>query len=90
MASADFDEDGDVDGADFLAWQRGLGAGSTHAEGDANGDGQVNASDLAAWRFQFGATGVVAPVGSAVPEPTGVVAVAALACLFRVSRRAAS
>jgi hypothetical protein len=87
VASADFDEDGDVDGADGLAWQRGLGVGDSHAEGDANGDGQVNAADLAAWRFQFGATGVVAPAGSAVPEPTGVVAVAAFAALFRVGRR---
>ena len=38
--SADFDQDGDVDGQDFLAWQRGLGNGSTFEEGDANGDGQ--------------------------------------------------
>ena len=37
----DFDGDGDVDGADFLVWQRGLG--TTH-----------DAGDLADWRANFG------------------------------------
>ena len=54
--SADFNQDGDVDGDDFLTWQRGLGIGSTLADGDADGDGEVDADDLAAWRFQFGST----------------------------------
>lgn len=68
---ADFDQDGDVDGEDFLIWQRGFGIddGSVGlAEGDANGDGNVDASDLTAWEMQYGngANGL-----SAVPEPTG-------------------
>jgi hypothetical protein len=54
-ASADFDVDGDVDGADFLRWQRGLGTymTATHGEGDANFDGHVLGDDLAAWRERF-------------------------------------
>jgi hypothetical protein len=64
-ADADFDNDGDVDGADFLTWQRGLGAGSA-ATGDANGDGQVNGLDLTEWRNNFGAAAVTA---GSVPEP---------------------
>ena len=49
VASADFDGNGDVDGADFLAWQRGFGTllGATHADGDADGDTDVDADDLA-------------------------------------------
>jgi hypothetical protein len=40
---ADFDADGDVDGADFLTWQRGVGVGGvTHSMGDANGDAVVD------------------------------------------------
>jgi hypothetical protein len=52
---ADFDGDGRVDGADFLAWQRGFGsANAVPADGDANFDGTVDAVDLAAWQLQFG------------------------------------
>jgi hypothetical protein len=84
VASADFNEDGDINGADFLIWQRGLGVGSSLEEGDANGDGQVNGTDLAVWRFQFGATGAVVPAGSAVPEPTGIALITAIAGLVRL------
>ena len=50
-----FDNDADVDGADFLAWQRGFGAANaTRAQGDANGDNVVNAADLTLWKSHFG------------------------------------
>lgn len=56
--NADFDGDGDVDGRDFLAWQRGFGiaSGASLAQGDANGDGAVNAADLEFWSDQYGAS----------------------------------
>ncbi len=69
--NADFDEDGDVDGRDFLTWQRrvGLNSGATLADGDANGDGQVNQADLHIWQQQYGQpTGVSAL--TQVPEPS--------------------
>jgi len=49
--SADFDTDGDTDGADFLAWQRGYGTTSnaTKAQGDADNDGDVDGDDLRVW-----------------------------------------
>ena len=75
---ADFDADGDVDGADFLAWQRGLGADGDLADGDANGDDIVDAADLAIWKEQFTA-GAATPAVGAVPEPA-TWALAALAC----------
>lgn len=54
-ASADFDGNLQVDGADFLAWQRGFGAQNpTPASGDADGNGTVDANDLAAWKQAFG------------------------------------
>jgi hypothetical protein len=55
---ADFDSDSDVDGADFLAWQRGLGstdAAATRANGNADNDADVDADDLAAWAASFAA-----------------------------------
>lgn len=69
LADADFDGDGDVDGIDFLIWQRGFGSAGGLADGDANGDGQVDAGDLSIWTSQFGS---LAAVVGAVPEPTTV------------------
>ena len=76
--NADFDGDGDVDGADFLTFQRGNGAAGDRADGDANGDNLVNADDLAVFQTQFGTAGGAAPAIAGVPEPT-TIALAAMA-----------
>ncbi len=60
VPSADFDGDGDVDGRDFLAWQRG--------EGDADGNSIVDATDLMIWQNQYGMEGSLA-ASVTVPEP---------------------
>jgi hypothetical protein len=77
--NADFDGDGDIDGRDFLRWQRGVGTGTTLAQGDANGDHVVNGLDLAIWRDQYGTSPLSAV--SSVPEPGsfGLAVFAALA-----------
>ncbi|MBX3432975.1 MAG: endonuclease [Pirellulales bacterium] len=69
--SADFTDDGFVDGVDFLVWQRHAGtlAGATRAQGDANGDGSVTADDLAVWQSQFGDSPDSLVHAAAVPEP---------------------
>jgi hypothetical protein len=66
-ANADFNGDGAVDGADFLAWQLGVGStGGGQASGDANSDGAVDGADLAVWTSQFpqSASGAVAAVAA--------------------------
>ncbi len=74
---ADYDVDGDVDGGDFLVWQRG---GSTHG---------LVASDLDAWKSQFGAPAVAASLP--VPEPAGlVIAMSAVVALIARSRLSAT
>jgi hypothetical protein len=82
---ADFDEDGEVDGRDFLTWQRNLGlTGAVTQQGDANGDGNVNEEDLAIWQNTFGPQ---SPVQS-VPEPSGAAgAWAGLIAMLNVRRR---
>lgn len=54
--SADFDQDGDVDGTDFLAWQRGFGTTTAAllADGNADDDADVDESDLAVWTATYG------------------------------------
>lgn len=55
VASADFDADGDVDGTDFLTWQRGFGMeNAVRADGNSDDDSDVDASDLAAWTLTYG------------------------------------
>ena len=58
--AGDFDFDGDVDGADFLAWQRGESANP------------LSAADLDAWKGNFG-LGAATAATSVVPEPATLV-----------------
>jgi hypothetical protein len=71
--TADFNEDGVVDGTDLLVWQRGFGlAGeSSMLTGDATGEGAVNGADLAKWRTQFGSARSAEAAATRAPEPSG-------------------
>jgi hypothetical protein len=78
-SAADFDDDGDVDGSDFLTWQRGLGlaGGASPSQGDANRDATVDELDLTIWKQAFnGSTAAAQTAPSAtvaVPEPGSAV-----------------
>jgi hypothetical protein len=87
--NADFNQDGVVNGQDFLAWQRngGLNSGGSRASGDANGDGTVNAMDLAIWKSQFG-TSPQSVTSANVPEPSGSLMLAMVFALTRLKRTA--
>ncbi len=63
----DFDNDGDVDGSDFLSWQAGFGTAAVAAvsDGDANGDNNVDQVDLTEWSAGFGES---APIAASVQE----------------------
>ena len=89
MPTGDFDADGDVDGADFLTWQRGLGlsgAAATNAAGNANGDTIINGADLTVWKNEFGTPAVAA--ASAVPEPSAAALLLIAAAGFAARRTA--
>jgi len=53
----DFNNSSSVDGADFLAWQRGI-------------DTLFNTSDLATWEVNFGAAALLSESSTTVPEPS--------------------
>jgi hypothetical protein len=61
-ATGDFDNDGDVDGRDFLKWQRG------------ESPNPLSAGDLALWQAQYGTTPLAAV--TAVPEPASALLIA--------------
>jgi hypothetical protein len=71
--TGDFDNDGDVDGRDFLIWQRGE---SPHPG---------SAGDLAAWQQNYGAGPLGA--GTAVPEPGAIVLVILAGIASSIRRR---
>jgi spore coat protein CotH len=78
--SADFDADGDVDGGDFLRWQRGLGKPAAVAgDGDADLDADVDGIDLAIWRNQFGASAAAAAESASSVESAAAAAMKAAA-----------
>ena len=84
--SADFNDDGRVDGRDFVLWQRTLGATGTNLAADANSDGAVDLSDLAIWRQQFGTSPTVSAINAA-PEPPATQLALTLALFLAVVAR---
>ncbi|MBA3481393.1 MAG: PEP-CTERM sorting domain-containing protein [Pirellulales bacterium] len=71
---ADKDDDGDVDGNDFLLIQQGLG-------------GEYDADDFTQWQSEFGQVSGVEAAVNAVPEPSALVLLAAGAAGVAAYRR---
>ena len=69
----DFDVDGDVDGFDFLTWQRG------------ESPNPLSQSDLADWEMNYGMVAPLVAASTAVPEPATCVVLLCgmMAMLFR-------
>jgi T5SS/PEP-CTERM-associated repeat protein len=64
--TADFDDDGDVDGADLLQWRGDFGA---NALSDADADGDSDGADFLAWQRQLGSGAPAVAAVQSVPEP---------------------
>ena len=80
---ADADGNGQVDGDDFLGWQRGQGRNdaTSVADGDFNFDGVVDALDLAVWESQYGTISAIT-AAILVPEPGSALMTAAFMLSF--------
>lgn len=101
---SDFDSDGDSDGVDFLAWQRGFGiaAAATIPDGDADltDNLDVDGADFSLWAEEFGGTPTspnlvvfgsvryVTGAAAIVPEP-GSIILAGLGLAMLATRRRA-
>jgi hypothetical protein len=83
----DYDQNGAVDGADFLVWQRQLGQSGPGLAADGDGSGAIDAADLRFWETHLGQLGVggLDVRANAVPEPKAMQAflVAVLAIFSR-------
>jgi hypothetical protein len=79
----DFDNDGDVDGADLTVWKNQFGP---TAGADADNDGDSDGTDFLLWQRNVGAGLPSASAATAVPEPAAwALAAMILSCLW--SRR---
>src|SRR4029079_9902246 len=59
VKQGDANLDGRIDNADFLAWQRNVGAtNASLTQGDFNGDGIVDGADLTLWKSKYGTPSV--------------------------------
>jgi len=83
----DFDDDGDVDGADFLVWQQTRGTFAQSGTGaDGDGSGRVDSSDLAPWRLRYGMTnGLTLSNASSLAVPEANLLAASAACVLGAS-----
>ena len=83
--ASDFDDDGDVDGDDFLNWQNHFpaGSGAVKSGGDADGDGDVDGDDFLIWQNEFPSPGAVANT----PEPASLATILGLGGLLMLRRR---
>ncbi|BBO35466.1 ELWxxDGT repeat protein [Lacipirellula parvula] len=79
--AGDYNDDGRVDGADFLAWQRGYGSAATPAGSGADGDddGTVGAGDLKVWKGNYGANTAVTSAAMATSDAPAIAAAALVA-----------
>ena len=77
--TGDFNGDTIVDGADFLAWQRGFGSvNPTLGNGDADQNGVVDGADLETWKTQFGTPGATPTSEPAIAAVVAPLTVASL------------
>ncbi len=75
VLDGDFDLDGDVDGSDFLKWQRG------------ESPFPLSPADLNAWQTNYGMVAPLATSSTAVPEPTSALLLVLAAAGFYLQGR---
>ena len=66
VLEGDADRDGDVDGVDFLTWQRNQGTDRGWSQGNFDGNDVIDELDLAIWNANHGNPSAAS---TAVPEP---------------------
>jgi hypothetical protein len=86
-STSDHDLDGDVDGRDFLIWQRNVSL--TTGDGDADSNLFVDHHDLEMWQAEYGAPVAEFVATVAVPEPDCWSLLAGV-CLIGLRRRGES
>ena len=85
--SADYNDNGSVDAADYVLWRRSLGQTGIHLPGDGNLNNQIDQDDYTFWRARFGqAAGHGSISTRAAPEPSSqlLLLLGLIGCRFRL------
>jgi hypothetical protein len=82
-AIGDYNDDGVVDAADYTVWRDNLGTSFELPNRDPDNSGNVSEADWTSWKAHFGETdpGAGALAAGAVPEPSSLVLMIAVAVL---------
>jgi T5SS/PEP-CTERM-associated repeat protein len=72
--AGDYNNNGNVDAADYIVWRRSFGQAGAGLPADGDGNGIVDQDDFGVWRANFGAVYTVGSENAAalVPEPYSV------------------
>jgi alpha-amylase len=91
----DFNVDGKVDGADYVLWRDGQGAGTQYTQGDADLDGDVDTADFGVWRAHYGFVRQPLTPGSGsaatavgVPESTALIQISVVLAIVGLTTKA--
>jgi hypothetical protein len=84
----DYNDDGQVDAADYSTWRDTMGKAVLPGRGaDGNLNGIIDAGDYDIWKSKFAASGAGGGAISVVPEPASIVFVLMAAAATLLSRR---
>ena len=90
-SNGDYNQNGVVDGADYVVWRDTSGQTGVGLAADGNGDGQVTNADFTLWRSKFGQSAGVGAgdisQGGVVPEPSSVAILLSSIAIGRVRFR---
>jgi hypothetical protein len=91
-SNGDYNQNGVVDGADYVVWRDTHGQSGVGLAADGNGNNQIDTGDYNVWRSKFGQTLLGSGSGNerfptlAVPEPAGMFLLSIGVLLRRVRR----
>jgi hypothetical protein len=69
----DYNDDGTVDAADYVAWRDSLGEVGANLPADGNLDNHVDANDFRFWRAHIGASSDATLSITLIPEPQSII-----------------
>ena len=88
VTPGDYNQDGNVDAADYIVWRKTLGQSGVGLAADGNNNGSIDSGDFDVWRAQFGqnaGSGAGTGANAPVPEPAmlAMIITVAAGCGFR-------